>query len=69
MTEALRRVFSEIEALPNEEQDRIANLLQAELDRVWDEVLESPHSVRVLEGMAESVRSARRANRTKGFPS
>lgn len=69
MTEALRRVVSEIESLPDEEQDRIANLLQAELDRTWDETLESAPSVRVLDEMAERVRSERRAGRTKGFPS
>jgi hypothetical protein len=69
MTEALRRVVSEIEDLPNEEQDRIANMLQAALDRTWDETLESPGSVRMLDEMAERVRSERRASRTKGFPS
>lgn len=69
MTDALRRVVSEIESLPDEEQDRIANLLQAELDRAWDEVLESPRSIRMLDEMAEHVRSERRAGRTKEFPS
>lgn len=69
MTEALRRVVSEIEGLPDEEQDRIATMLQAELDRTWDETLESPGSVRMLDAMAERVRSERLAGRTTGFPS
>jgi predicted lipid-binding transport protein (Tim44 family) len=69
MTEALRRVVSEIESLPDEEQDRIAMLLQAELDRRWDEALESPRSVRILDEMAERVREERRAGQTRGFPS
>jgi hypothetical protein len=69
VTEALRRVVSEIEGLPDQEQDRIANMLQAELDQTWDEMLESPGSVRMLDEMAERVRSERRAGRTKGFPS
>jgi hypothetical protein len=69
MTEALRRVVSEIEGLPDDEQDRIANLLQAELDRTWDDLLESPPSLRMLDEMAEHVRSERRAGRTKEFPS
>ncbi len=69
MTEALRRVVSEIEDLPEEEQDRIANMLQTELDRMWDEMLESPGSIRVLDEMAERVRSERRAGQTKEFPS
>jgi hypothetical protein len=69
MTEALRRVVSEIEGLPDDEQDRIANLLQAELDRTWDDLLESPSSLRMLDEMAEHVRNERRAGRTKEFPS
>lgn len=69
MIEALRRVVSEIEGLPDEEQDRIANVLQAELDRTWDDLLESPRSVGMLDEMAARVRSERRAGRTKGFPS
>lgn len=69
MTEALRRVVSEIESLPDEEQDRIAVLLQAELDRRWDEALEAPRSVRILDEMAERVRNERRAGQPREFPS
>jgi hypothetical protein len=69
MTESLRRVVSEIEGLPDEEQDRIANLLQAELDRRWEDLLESPASLRMLDELAERVRDDRRAGRTKEFPS
>lgn len=69
MTEALRRMVSEIEGLPDEEQDRIANLLQAELDRTWDDLLESPASLRMLDKIAERVRGDRRVGRTKEFPS
>ncbi len=69
MTEALRRVVAEIESLPDEEQDRIANLLQAELDREWDELLESPRSVRMLDEMAERVRRDRQASRSREVPS
>jgi hypothetical protein len=68
MTEALRRVIAELETLPDEEQNRIATLLQAELDRRWDEALESPHSVAMLDEMAERVREDRRAARTTEFP-
>jgi len=62
-------VVAEIESLPDEEQDRIANLLQAELDREWDELLESPRSVRMLDEMAERVRRDRQASRSREVPS
>lgn len=55
MTEALRRVVAELEALPDEEQDRIANLLQAHLDREWDALLERPESTIMLDAMAKKA--------------
>lgn len=60
MTEALRRVVAEIESLPDEEQDRIADLLEDELNRRWDELLERPESVAMLDKLAEgALRDAR----------
>lgn len=59
-TEALRRVVAAIESLPDEEQDRLANVLEAELNRRWDEVLESPESIAILDRMADgALRDAR----------
>ena len=60
MTEALRRVVAEIERLPDDEQDRLADLLEDELNRRWDEVLESPQSIAMLDRMADgALRDAR----------
>jgi hypothetical protein len=42
MSEALRREVPEIESFPDAEQGRIANMLQAELDWTWHEMLASP---------------------------
>lgn len=64
MTEALRRVVAEIEGLSEDEQDRIAALLEDELDRQWDELLESPESVRMLDNMAERALEDLREGRT-----
>ena len=43
LTETLRRVVSEIERLPADEQDRIAHELQVRLEeREWDALVRSP---------------------------
>lgn len=68
MTEVLRRVISELETVSDEEQNRIATLIQAELDSAWDETLESPRSVAMLDEMARHVREIRRAGQTREFP-
>lgn len=65
MTEALRQVLTELERLPDREQDRIATLLREELDRQWDELLESPQSIRLLDTMAERALKDLREGRTK----
>ena len=63
MTEALRRVVAEREGLPDEEHDRIADLLRDELDRRWSETLEHPDSVSMLDGMAQAAHPSAREGR------
>ena len=65
MTEALRRVVAEIESLPDEEQDRLARLLEDELNRRWDEMLESPESVAMLDKLAEEALTDAREGRVR----
>jgi DnaJ-domain-containing protein 1 len=57
MTELLRRVVAEIERLPAEEQDAIAERLQREMEeREWAERVAKPGSQRFLEALAAEAR-------------
>ncbi|HKS71282.1 MAG TPA: hypothetical protein VJQ45_12735 [Ktedonobacterales bacterium] len=47
LTERLRRVVDQLSALPTEEQDALAALIEADLaeDRRWAAALEEPHDL------------------------
>jgi DnaJ-domain-containing protein 1 len=50
VTELLRRVVEQIEQLPDEQQDAIAEAILRELEeREWDELVAKPSSQRFLE--------------------
>lgn len=58
MTELLRRVVSEIQLLPDAEQDRIAGRLLEELEeREWNELVGSPRSQLLLRRLAAEARA------------
>ena len=58
MSETLRRVVSEIERLPADEQDAIAHELQVRLEeREWDALVRSPKSQHLLERLAAEARA------------
>ena len=66
MTEQLRRVVAEVEQLPAEEQDRIAELMQRELEeREWDGLVSKPGSRRFLEHLAAEARREDAAGETR----
>jgi hypothetical protein len=57
VTEALKRVVDQVEQLPPEEQDAIAELIERELaDRKWEELYASPASDRFLERLEAEAR-------------
>jgi DnaJ-domain-containing protein 1 len=58
VTELLRRVVEQIEQLPDEQQDAIAEAILRELEeREWDELVAKPSSQRFLEHLvAEAQR-------------
>jgi hypothetical protein len=57
VTEALKRVVDQVEQLPPEEQDAIAELIERELaDRKWEELLASPESDRYLARLQAEAR-------------
>lgn len=57
MTDLLRRAVSEIERLPEVEQDQIAARLLEELEeREWDAIVGSPASQDLLAEMAADAR-------------
>ena len=65
MTERLKRVVSQIELLPAEEQDAIAEWIEEELDdREWDALLARPESQRLLTQLAAEARRQDAAGET-----
>jgi DnaJ-domain-containing protein 1 len=66
MTELLRRVVAQIEQLPAEQQDAIAEALLRELDeREWDAIVAKPGSQRFLEHLATEARREDAADETQ----
>ncbi len=65
MTEALRAVLDEIEKLPEEEQNRLAELLEREVEeREWEAITSKPGSERFLSKLVEEALEEDRAGRT-----
>jgi hypothetical protein len=65
MTTLLKKVFEQVQALPDDEQDAIAARILEELedDRRWDELFaRSPH---VLQAMADAALADLRSGNTE----
>ena len=62
MTQILQQAFERAAALPQEEQDRIARILLAEMDSEerWPELFSRPESEELLEKMADEALSLHR---------
>ena len=57
MIERLQDVMAQLEQLSEEDQDRIATLIQEELDeRAWDALVSTPASQRFLAQLADEIR-------------
>lgn len=67
MTRLLEEAFERASELPQEEQDKFARFLLAELDaeRRWAELFSRPESEDLLERLAEEALSEHRAGRTR----
>ena len=67
MTKLLRQAFERASELPEEEQDKFARFLLAELEseRRWAELLSSLESEDLLERLADEALAAHRAGRTQ----
>lgn len=64
MTRLLQEAFERAAELPQEEQDRLARFLLAELEseRQWAELFASPESEDLLERLADEALSEHRAD-------
>ena len=67
MNQLLQEAFERASELPEEEQDRFARFLLAELEseRQWAELFSKPESEDLLERLADEALSEHRAGRTK----
>ncbi len=67
MTQLLQQAFERAAALPQEEQDRFARLMLAELESEerWAELFSRPESEELLEKMADEALAAHRAGLTE----
>lgn len=67
MTKLLRQAFERASELTEEEQDKFARFLLAELEseRRWAELFSSPESDDFLERLADEALAAHRAGRTQ----
>ena len=67
MNQLLQEAFERASALPEEEQDRFARFLLAELEseQSWSELFARPESEDLLERLADEALSEHRAGRTK----
>ena len=66
MTETLKKVVDQVEQLPPEEQDAIAEVIERELaDRKWDVLFASPASERFLDRLASEARREEAAGLTQ----
>ena len=66
MTELLRQVMAEVERLPPDQQDKIAALIQLELEEwEWDALVATPQSQRFLDLLVEEARRDEAAGRLR----
>ena len=67
MTELLQRAFDRASRLPQEQQDKFARLMLAELDseQRWQELFDLPESEEFLDWMADEALMAHRRGQTK----
>ena len=67
MNQLLQQAFERASELPEEEQDRFARFLLAELEseQRWAELFARPESEELLERLADEALSEHRAGRTK----
>ncbi len=65
MTDLFKEVVAQVERLPAEQQDELAELLQRELEeREWDALVASPESLRFLAQLAANARREDAAGET-----
>ena len=67
MTKLLEQAFERASELPQEEQDRFARFLLAQLEseRQWAELFSRPESQELLERLADEALAEHRAGRTR----
>ena len=67
MTKLLQRAFERASELPQEEQDKLARFLLAELEseRQWEELFSRPESEDLLERLADEAVAAHRGGLTQ----
>ena len=67
MTQLLQKAFERAAKLPQEEQDKFARFLLAELEaeRQWTELFSRPESEDLLERLADEALTAHRTGRTQ----
>ena len=67
MTQLLQEAFEKANQLPQEEQDRFARFLLAELEseQRWAELFNRPESEDLLERLADEALAAHRAGQTQ----
>ena len=67
MNQLLQKAFERAAELPEEEQDRFALFLMAELEseRQWVELFARPESEDLLESLADEALAEHRAGRTR----
>lgn len=66
MTETLQRVMAQVEQLPPEQQDAIAEVIARELEeREWDALVAKPASQRFLARLAAEARREDAAGQTR----
>ena len=67
MTQLLQKAFEKAAQLPQEEQDKFARFMLAELEseQRWAELFSRPESEDLLERLADEALAAHRAGRTQ----
>lgn len=67
MTKLLQQAFERASELPQEEQDKFARFLLAELksERQWSELFARPESEELLERLADEALAAHQAGQTR----
>ena len=67
MTQLLQKAFERAAKLPQEDQDKFARFLLAELEseRQWAELFSHSESENLLQGLADEALAAHRAGRTQ----